>query len=202
MKRIGKGGIVGGAMAIGAMLVSFLSGSGHAGASADPFGGRVSKALRTTAKLLGKTAAKKALRPLVYTYIRLHRNLYLKHAKPLTPEEIGYLKRYFPLRLLQGVRVVERPSCGLGNRWAGATTYGRDFIIVRRGKRKKKLLKHEMVHVCQYDKLGLKGFAHRYADQFVDAGFVYKKIKFEQQARAFKKRGKGPVGQFLGYCHR
>jgi hypothetical protein len=61
------------------------------------------------------------------------------------------------------------------------------------------LLKHELVHVCQVDKLGLDGFMREYADQYVDGGYEYENIRFEQEAFAFDAMS-GPVSRHLGYC--
>jgi len=61
------------------------------------------------------------------------------------------------------------------------------------------LLKHEFVHVCQYDHYGPEMFATMYADQYVDGGYDYNNILFERQAYGFE-----PTNQIilnhLGYC--
>jgi len=68
-----------------------------------------------------------------------------------------------------------------------ATTYGSDLIVVKKGNRSNRLLKHELVHTCQYDKLGRDGFAERYADQYVDSGYHHDAMTFEQDAFEFEK---------------
>jgi hypothetical protein len=139
-------------------------------------------------------------RSLFHRYIREHRNLWLPTAEPLTEEEKAYLRRFFPGRLVESVRVKELEGMtGVFNESAAATTYGNDFIIVRQGERSNVLLKHELVHVCQYDRLGVEGFARVYADQYVDGGYEYREIGLEKQAYGFQPRT-GPIAAHLGYC--
>jgi hypothetical protein len=73
------------------------------------------------------------------------------------------------------------------------------LIIVRKGRRSTNLLKHEFVHVCQYDRLGREGFANSYADQYVDGGYDYHNIEFEKQAYGFESRDQR-IADYLGYC--
>jgi hypothetical protein len=154
------------------------------------------------AKKAGKGVAKEALHGPFLGYILLNRRLYLNQAKPLTDAEKNFLKPFFPQRLIDKVRVADHQSdTGFFNKKAGATTYGNDFIIIKKGNRNNTTLKHEMTHVCQYDKFGLRGFAYRYADQFVDGGFSYMNIEFEKQAYSFQKPGTATVGSFLHYCN-
>ena len=171
-----------------------------ASAKSDPFGDETRTAMKKLAGLFGKDNAKAALRPLVYGYIQLERDANLKDAKPLTASEKDYLKAFFPARLINKVGVVERNTTGIGNEFAGATTYGVDLIVIKKGQRSNGILKHELVHVCQYDKYGVQGFSYKYADQYVDADFVYKDIKFEKKAYTFQSSKTGPIANYLGYC--
>ncbi len=135
-----------------------------------------------------------------YRYIRDHRNIWMATASPLTEAEKTYLRQFFPNRLVESVRVKELDGMtGAGSHSASATTYGNDFIIVRKGERTNQLLKHEFVHVCQYDKLGVEGFAHTYADQYVDGGYQYANIEFEKQAWGFASKN-SKISDHLGYC--
>jgi hypothetical protein len=135
-----------------------------------------------------------------YRYIRDHRNIWIPSASPLTETEKTYLRQFFPNRLVESVRVKELDGMtGAFNFSASATTYGNDFIIIRKGKRTNELLKHEFVHVCQYDKLGVQGFANTYADQYVDGGYEYSNIEFEKQAWGFAWK-KSKIADYLGYC--
>ncbi len=135
-----------------------------------------------------------------YRYIRDHRNIWMPSASPLTETEKTYLRQFFPNRLVESVRVKELDGMtGAFSHSASATTYGNDFIIIRKGKRTNELLKHEFVHVCQYDKLGVQGFANTYADQYVDGGYEYSNIEFEKQAWGFAWKNL-KIADYLGYC--
>jgi hypothetical protein len=121
-----------------------------------------------------------------FRYIRDHHLVNIAWGKPLTAEEKTHLEPFFPKRLIDKVRVVEKTGrTGAFNHKASATTYGNDLIIIKKGKRSKNLLKHELVHVCQYDKLGTKDFAHEYADQYVESNYNYNNMSFEQDAYQF-----------------
>lgn len=155
------------------------------------------QAIIAEAKKVGGPAAKQALHGPFHAYIEANRISFLWRAKPLRKSEKKYLYAFFPKRIVDGMRVLERNDTGYFNKSAGATTFGADFVIIRRGQRSNRLLRHELVHACQYDRLGVRGFAHAYADQYVDGGFSYRNIAFEKQAYAFEK---GPIKAFLGYC--
>lgn len=141
---------------------------------------------------------------IVERYIRDHRNVWLPSAAPLTSGEKAYLSRFFPRRLVDQVRVYDMDGMtGAFNFKAHATTYGSDFIAVRKGHRTLELLKHEFVHVCQYDHYGPKGFARRYADQFVDGGYNELNGELEGRAYAFAAlpdASTPSIKAFLGYC--
>ena len=92
---------------------------------------------------------------------------------------------------------------GAFNFKASATTYGSHFIAVKKGARTLSVLKHEFVHVCQYDKLGQQGFADEYANQFVDNGYNEQNGALEKQAykyAALPDATSPPIKAFLGYC--
>ena len=137
-------------------------------------------------------------------YIRDHRNIWLPSASPLTPSEKAYLSQFFPRRLIDQVRIYDMDGMtGAFNFKAAATTYGSDLIAVRKGYRTEKLLKHEFVHVCQYDRLGSQTFATAYADQFVDGGYNEQNGQFEKQAYAYADLDHAStprIKAFLGYC--
>jgi hypothetical protein len=69
--------------------------------------------------------------------------------------------------------------------------------VFKDGHRELSTLKHEMVHVCQYDKLGTKGFAHEYADQYVESNYSYDNMAFENDAEAFVGTNQH-ISTFLG----
>ena len=125
-----------------------------------------------------------------FRYMRDHHNMYFFRGKPLTDEEKTYLKRFYPARLVDGVRVVEEvASSGAFIHSASATTYGNNLIVINKRKaprRTLKLLKHEFVHICQYDVLGIDGFAQEYTNGYVDNGYEYRNIPMEQDAFDFQ----------------
>ena len=137
--------------------------------------------------------------------IRDHRNIWLSRAQPLTVAESTYLRRFFPARLVDNLRVFEMiEMTGAFNFNAAATTYGKDFITIKSGNRSLPILKHELVHACQYEHLGsVEAFAHAYADQFVDGGYEYRNIQFEREAfqyAAISDDVTPPIDDFLEYC--
>lgn len=123
-------------------------------------------------------------------YIRDHHTMYYFRGSAFTAEENAYLRQWFPAHMVDKVRVVEElRSTGAFNHKADATTYGDDLIVInkkRAGRRSLDLLKHEMVHICQYDVLGSAGFARRYANQWIDNGYSYDNIPFEVDAFDFQ----------------
>ena len=119
-------------------------------------------------------------------YIRDHHRMNRIAGKPLTGSEKQALKEWFPDSVLERVRVVDQSGMtGAFNFSASATTYGDDLVVVRKGRRSVGLLKHELVHVCQYEKLGRDGFAKEYANQYVDGGYDYNNMLFEIDAFDF-----------------
>lgn len=137
-------------------------------------------------------------RRIFFRYIRDHRNVNLAYGTPLTASEKTFLSPFFPKRLIDKVRVVvKKRRTGFGNYSAGATTYGNDLIVIKQGRRTNSLLKHEMVHVCQYDKLGQRGFANAYADQYVESNYDYANMSFEQDAFGYEGNTRR-IGAYLG----
>lgn len=62
----------------------------------------------------------------------------------------------------------------------------------------RRLLVHELVHVAQYERLGVHGFAEEYVVGWIRAGYEYRRIPLEVEAygveRDFVARGEpGPV---------
>lgn len=137
------------------------------------------------------------LRRIFYRYIRDHRNVNLPRAKPLRQSEKTFLSTFFPEAVIDDVRILEWDRrTGFGNYKAGATTYD-NLIIVKKGHRTNELLKHELVHVCQYKKLGVEKFAHAYADQYIDSGYNDSRMAFEQDAYGYADRTEH-IQQYLG----
>lgn len=61
-----------------------------------------------------------------------------------------------------------------------------------------RLLVHELVHVAQYDRLGVAGFAQEYLGGWIDVGYDYRSIPLEAEAygveRDFAARADGDAG--------
>jgi len=128
---------------------------------------------------------------LFFRYIRDHHNMYYFRGKGLSEAEKTYLKQWFPARLVDKVRVVEELlSTGAFSHKADATTFGNNLIVINRkraGNRPLNLFKHEFVHICQYDRLGTRGFAERYADEYVDNGYDYDNMPMENEAFDYQR---------------
>lgn len=84
------------------------------------------------------------------------------------------------------VRIVEVPFSAKG---ADATTIGRIIFIDSDRIDDSELLAHELVHVCQWEELGIR-FLWEYTSEFVtnyaelgDRREAYKQISFEKDAR-------------------
>ena len=108
----------------------------------------------------------------------------------LTAAERTFLAPFFPSTLLDRVRIVENdgfsgPLVTVAVQGIAAMTVGADLVLIQRGQRSNLLLKHELVHTCQYRALGQEAFGRTYADQYVDGGYGYGSIVFEQEAFAF-----------------
>jgi hypothetical protein len=151
----------------------------------------------------GGTMKRSDLFGVIGRYIQSSYHTLRPSAHALTGAEKDYLKQWFPARLVDGVYVTEQnwpgPSPFLPAS-VGAITLGSDLIAIQGGNRTLNLLKHEFVHICQYDKLGTDMFAHTYTNQFVDGGYDYYKISFEVDAIGFQDKpdASTPVIDFYG----
>jgi hypothetical protein len=148
----------------------------------------------------GAHLTRTAYRELFVNFVQLYRAGAAVFASPLTEEEKSFLRRFFPERLVGGLRVVMIPAIELPfGVDAIAMTIGPDLVVVEQGQRSEAVLKHELVHVCQADRVGLGQFIRGYADQFVDSGYDYRGIAFEREAYAFADLDE-PISRHLGYC--
>jgi hypothetical protein len=113
-------------------------------------------------------------------------------AQPLSADEQSYLRQFFPARLVSRVRVAMVPAINtppsLPN--VQAMTLGDDLVVIKQGERSSAILKHELVHVCQVDKLGPDAFMRDYADQYVDGGYDYGAIRFEKGSVLVRRVGR------------
>jgi hypothetical protein len=113
----------------------------------------------------------------------------------LSEEERLHLAAFFEPDTLEGVRL----------RWLprflaviAGITFGRTVFLSRRWTREDPLplLFHELVHVVQYERLGLGRFLWRYVRGWTAGGFRYFAIPleahaYELQGRYVKDRGRG-----------
>ena len=124
---------------------------------------------------------------IVFTAWRLGRE-----ARPLTETELAMLTPYFAGPLLARVRVAELPRIALTpvraiNRRLmspAGLTLG-PLVVLRddlRGARRDRVLFHEVVHVRQYRRFGLRGFAARYLAGWAHGGYRYRGIPLEREA--------------------
>ena len=110
--------------------------------------------------------------PALAAAIRLARGEALRiGVKPVPMELKRAFRRHYPARVLDKARwMVAAPGSRLGlllARWPvreGAVTLGEVIVFkTRRAAANRRLFAHELVHVEQYHRLGIDGFASRYA---------------------------------------
>jgi len=137
------------------------------------------------------------LAAMVADYIQSSRNKYLPDAAPAPPALIQALRAYFPAPVLDGVRTLvlrgKRISdppfytmarmMGFRNLPSFGDTAAVTFVdvIVSHEEFDESLLFHEMVHAVQYAQLGVKEFARRYVNGFLNGG-SYENIPLEKHA--------------------
>jgi hypothetical protein len=135
-------------------------------------------------------------------YIRWHRDHLRPNAQPLSPAQITCLAPYFESSLLDSVRVCQQdplpladpPFTGilrrLGFSFPGlssvsAITLG--HLIATRQPMSHTLLFHEMVHVVQFQQLGIRDFSRLYVRGFLATG-SYEDIPLEACAYTLEAR--------------
>jgi hypothetical protein len=143
----------------------------------------------------------------VRSWILEQRKLHLPAARRLTQAESSSLSSYFEastlsLALIAVVSHLENPPFrdealallaqnGMEldfdlSDMAGITLV--DCILVRQDARQPGLLFHEMVHVAQYQALGVERFSELYVAGLARAGFVYERNPFEEIAYDLEAR--------------
>lgn len=120
-------------------------------------------------------------------WVRNRRRRYHSQGEPISPADTGWLCRFFEPELLARVHLCRIPL-HLG-RIAGIT-YG-DTILVDHhapasGPSWDRLVFHELVHVVQYDILGVDTFIDQYLRGWAAAGYRYAGIPLEQDAYAIE----------------
>jgi hypothetical protein len=136
----------------------------------------------------------------VADFISAQRAIFQSKAAPIAPDDKGALQPFFPLKLLDEVRVargkVSDPpfyeqlrSLGIRNMPAFSDLAGITFVdvVVHTQPLTRPLLFHELVHVVQYQHLGVAGFAELYVRGFLTGG-SYEEIPLEKQAYELEER--------------
>lgn len=137
------------------------------------------------------------LASMVEDYISNSRKKYAPEAVPLTEAQRAAMQPFFPAEILDRVRLsvlrgsrVPNPSMYSMAKMMGIKDLP-DFsdmaaitfvdIVVSHVEFSNDLLFHELVHTVQYAQLGLKEFARRYVQGFIDGG-SYEEIPLEKNA--------------------
>jgi hypothetical protein len=133
-------------------------------------------------------------------WLASERRRYRLDGDALDPEQVVWGRRYFPLRLLRGVRVVHAEAIdwpdmrGLGIepdqaiRPPDAMTFIDTIVVKGTARPRLGLLFHELVHVVQCEALGVDAFAREYLAGALGARFVYEDIPLEAQAIELQSR--------------
>jgi hypothetical protein len=140
----------------------------------------------------------------VVAYIEKQRQTFLRRATPLSDNQKVFMRPFFPERTLDSARVVfaaeqvgnppfyrELMRMGFEDgslpdfALMAATTFV--DVVVSHKPITSKLLFHELVHVAQYEKLGLADFAAKYARGFLNGG-SYAAIPLEVNAYELEAR--------------
>jgi len=140
---------------------------------------------------------------MVEDYISSSRNKYVAQAGPLTESQRSAMQAYFPADALDSARLcvlrdtrVPNPSMYSMAKLMGfrnlpdfsdmaAITYV--DVIVSHQEFTDALLFHELVHVVQYAQMGVKDFAARFMNGFIQGG-SYEEIPLEKNARLLEER--------------
>ena len=150
----------------------------------------------------------------VRDYIGSQREAYLGKASPLDQKQKAVMRAFFPESALNSTRLLVLAGQRVSNPpfYAGLITMGfkadelPDFAnmdaityvdtIVSYGPFEERLLFHELVHVVQYEKLGLAQFAAKYVNGFFTGG-SYRAIPLERNAYELDARfAKAPASAF------
>lgn len=144
----------------------------------------------------------------VLGYIERQRPAFRYRAVPLSPNQKAAMQPFFPASTLEAARIIvlagERVSnppfyvqlVGMGFESAAlpdfSTMAAITFVdtVVSHGAFTDRLLFHELVHVIQYAKLGLEGFANKYVRGFLSGG-SYESIPLEMNAYELDARFAG-----------
>jgi hypothetical protein len=140
---------------------------------------------------------------MVEDYIASSRKKYASQAALLTNAQRAAMQPYFPAEVLDSTRLcvlrgtrVSNPSMYSMAKMMGIRNLP-DFsemaaitfvdVIVSHEEFTDALLFHELVHIVQYAQMGLKEFASRYVNGFIQGG-SYKEMPLEKSAYLFEVR--------------
>ena len=140
---------------------------------------------------------------MVEDYISSSRKKYAAQAVPLTETQRAAMQPFFPTESLDAVRLcvlrggrVPNPSMYSMAKMMGIRNLP-DFsdmaaitfvdVVVSHEDFSNELLFHELVHVVQYAQQGVKEFARRYVQGFIDGG-SYEEIPLEKNAYGLEGR--------------
>jgi hypothetical protein len=117
------------------------------------------------------------------------RDRYRSRGHPLASDDIDWLTHFHDESFLRDVRLCRTPLHLVG---IAGITYGDTILIApdapARGLPWRRLLFHELVHVVQYEVLGLEAFLARYLRGWVAAGCRYRGIPLEADAYALEAK--------------
>ncbi len=149
-------------------------------------------------------------------WVRAQRERHRPAGTPLDAELRDWLAAYFAAETLERARVTEVDGIGDPPFYADLLRQGLTNLIVFRNMlgitfddtiliaRNKKpaghaydvLLFHELVHVAQYQRLGIDRFLHHYVTSWYASGLRYEGIQLEQQAYALDGEFTSSKGTF------
>jgi hypothetical protein len=140
---------------------------------------------------------------MVEEYITSSRNKFAPQAVPLTEAQRNAMQPFFPAEILDRVRLcvldgkrVPNPSMYAMAKMMGIRNLP-DFsemaaitfvdVVVSHEEFSDDLLFHELVHVVQYQQMGVKEFSVRYVNGFIQGG-SYEEIPLEKSAYELETR--------------
>jgi hypothetical protein len=120
-------------------------------------------------------------------WLRGRRDHHRCRADPLEPSDLEWLRHYFEPDLLDRVRLRRtRPVLP----WMAGITCQDTVLVDPRiapgGSSWRRILFHELVHVVQFELLGVDGFMERYLVGWVRGGCRYRAIPLEEDAYAIE----------------
>lgn len=140
---------------------------------------------------------------MVEDYIANSRKKYASQAVPLTDAQRSAMQPFFSPAILDSARLcvlrgtrISNPSMyamakmmGISNLPDFAAMIAITFVdvIVSHQEFTDALLFHELVHVAQYAQMGLKEFAGRFVNGFIQGG-SYQEVPLEKMAQALESR--------------